>query len=162
MPNDSRGLCPGTLRNSNTPNAGNVPGGRDLANWWLDSSGNLWLFGGYGYDAAGYRGRLNDLWVFSPSTNQWAWMGGSSTAPGTGSGSGNPGVYGMLGIPAAGNIPGGRQSAVSWTDGSGNLWLFGGYGDDANGNQNSLNDTWRYQPSAPRLRVLRSRPVRAV
>ena len=39
---------------------------------------------------------------------------------------GQPGVYGTLGTPAAGNIPGGRLDAASWTDDNGNLWLFGG------------------------------------
>jgi hypothetical protein len=29
---------------------------------WIDSSGNLWLFGGYGYDSTGALGYLNDMW----------------------------------------------------------------------------------------------------
>ena len=40
-------------------------------------------------------------------------MGGSSTV---GSKGGQPGVYGTLGTPAAGDIPGSRHSASSWTD----------------------------------------------
>ena len=35
---------------------------------WIDSSGNLWLFGGYGYDSTGQLGYLNDLWQYDPST----------------------------------------------------------------------------------------------
>ncbi len=35
---------------------------------WIDSSGNLWLFGGYGYDSTGTVGKLNDLWQYSPTT----------------------------------------------------------------------------------------------
>ena len=31
---------------------------------WTDGSGNLWLFGGEGYDSSGHDGWLNDLWVF--------------------------------------------------------------------------------------------------
>ena len=43
----------------------------------------------------------------------WTWMGGSSTVPNTNDGSGGQsGVYGTLGTPAAGNIPGSRYSAV--------------------------------------------------
>jgi hypothetical protein len=62
-----------------------------------------------------------------------------------GSSTGNqPGVYGTLGAPAAGNVPGPHVGAASWTDLSGNLWLFGGYGSDANGNWNALNDLWEY------------------
>ncbi len=54
-------------------------------------------------------GYLNDLWEFNPSTNEWTWMGGSSTV---GSNGGQSGVYGTLGTPAAGNIPGGREQAI--------------------------------------------------
>ncbi|MDD3266009.1 MAG: hypothetical protein PHC75_02365 [Burkholderiales bacterium] len=31
---------------------------------WIDSNGNMWLFGGIGY-AENERGRLNDLWFYS-------------------------------------------------------------------------------------------------
>jgi len=57
-----------------------------------------------------------------------------------------PGVYGTLGIAAAGNVPSMRQSAVGWMDSSGNLWLFGGDGSDSTGALGDLNDLWRYQP----------------
>lgn len=43
---------------------------------WTDSGGNLWLFGGIGYDlTAGSRGDepLNDLWKYS--NGQWTWEG---------------------------------------------------------------------------------------
>ena len=76
----------------------------------------------------------------------WTWMGGSSTVPNTNDGSGGQsGVYGTLGTPAAGNIPGSRYSAVSWIDSSGHLWLFGGQGYDASGKWGFLNDLWEYQ-----------------
>ena len=71
--------------------------------------------------------------------NEWTWMGGSSTL---GSNTGAPGVYGTLGIPASGNVPGSRSGASSWTDKSGNLWLFGGLGYDSNGVSGDLNDLW--------------------
>ena len=48
------------------PNAANVPGARFAAVSWIDASGNLWLFGGEGLDAAGTLGRLNDLWRYDP------------------------------------------------------------------------------------------------
>jgi N-acetylneuraminic acid mutarotase len=122
-----------------TPAAGNTPGSRDKASSWTDSSGNFWLFGGLGYDSAGTEGALNDLWKFSPSTKEWTWVGGSSTVPGPLEG--QPGVYGILGTPAAGNTPGGRIGASNWTDNSGNLWFFGGT--DLNGSE--YNDMWKYQ-----------------
>jgi N-acetylneuraminic acid mutarotase len=134
---------PGMYGTLGTPAAGNVPGGRQQSTNWTDSNGHLWLFGGVGYDSNGKSGYLNDFWEFNPSTNEWAWMGGSSTV---GSSNAQPGVYGSLGAPAAGNIPGGRFNAVGWTDSSGHLWLFGGDGSDVNGNSGLLNDLWRYQP----------------
>jgi len=139
-----------------TPAAGNIPGGRDGANGWTDSGGNLWLFGGQGLDASDNWSFLNDLWEFNPSTSEWAWMGGSSTGyymPNTanildGGGYGQPGVWGTLGVPAAGNIPGGSWYATSWTDRGGNFWLFGGYDFGADGNYGGMNALWEYQPSS--------------
>jgi kumamolisin len=132
-----------------TPAAVNIPGGRSGAASWTDSGGHFWLFGGAGTDAGGSAGLLNDLWEFNPSlgTNgEWAWMGGSSTV---GSNGGQSGVYGTPGTAAAGNIPGGRSGAVSWTDSSGNLWLFGGNGLGAIGadGEGPLNDLWEFNPS---------------
>jgi hypothetical protein len=130
----------------------NVPGGRTNAVGWKDSSGNLWLFGGDGVDSTGTGGGwLNDLWEFSPTTKEWTWMGGSNTtytnAAQDGPNRGQPGVYGTEGVPSATNAPGGRYTAVSWTDGSGNFWLFGGTGHDSTATQiGELNDLWRYQP----------------
>jgi hypothetical protein len=141
-----------------TPASGNLPGGREGATTWTDNSGNLWLFGGAGFDAGNYGGILNDLWEFNPVTNLWTWMGGASTLPTSCAGSstvtcGQPGVYGTLGVPASGNVPGGRSYAVGWTDLSGNLWLFGGTGFDSGEGTNDanrtvfLNDIWEYIPS---------------
>jgi N-acetylneuraminic acid mutarotase len=129
--------------------AGNVPGSREGPVGWTDSSGNLWLFGGYGEDASGSSNDLNDLWTFSPSSKEWTWVGGSSTVPTTGpSGYCGAGTYGTEGTPASGNVPGGRNSAVSWTDRSGNFWLFGGLGCDASGTAGALNDLWEFNPQS--------------
>ena len=126
--------------------ASNVPGARGYAVSWIDPSGNLWLFGGI----PGYLGiysfeyDLNDLWEFSPTNKEWTWVSGTNTIP-TGS-YGQSGVYGTQGVAAASNVPGARDSAVSWVDSSGNLWLFGGSGYDSTGALVGLNDLWRYQP----------------
>jgi hypothetical protein len=130
---------PGVYGTKGVPAAGNVPGGRYGAVSWTDASGNLWLFGGLNYGANG-QNWLNDLWKYTPSTGEWTWTSGSNTG-------GQSGVYGTEGVPAAGNVLGGRFHAVSWTDASGNLWLFGGTSSDANGNQISFNDLWKYTPS---------------
>jgi N-acetylneuraminic acid mutarotase len=137
----------GTYGTLGTPASGNIPGGRSSAVSWTESKGNFWLFGGTGIDSNYNIGELNDLWEFNPATNEWAWISGSSAVPGTQSYSGDSGVYGTLGTPAATNVPGGRDGGVSWTDKSGNLWLFGGGGYDANGNDNTLNDLWEFNPS---------------
>ena len=132
------------------PAASNYPGGRQSGATWTDKDGNLWLFGGYGYDSSNGIGDLNDLWKFNPSTLEWTWMGGGNLLPDGGYLGGLPGVYGTLGVPAAGNIPGGRESAATWVDNSGNLWLFGG---EAYGEVNqlwgnyTLNDLWEFNPS---------------
>lgn len=130
----------------------NAPGGR---NWgavsWTDQSGRLWLFGGFGYDSSGTAGYLGDLWVFDPSLGaggEWAWMGGSSTLSTNSVGyAGQPGVYGTEYQFAPSNFPGGRQSAVHWTDASGRLWLLGGQGFDGSGTFGALDDLWVFDPS---------------
>jgi N-acetylneuraminic acid mutarotase len=141
----SHGGQPGVYGALGSPAAGNTPGGRNAAASWTDSSGNLWLFGGWAYDANSIAGELNDLWEFNPSSNDWAWISGSSKV---GPHDGQSGIYGTLGVPAAGNTPGGLYAPSSWTDASGNLWLFGGQGFDAHGNFFELNGLWEFNPSS--------------
>lgn len=123
--------------------AGNTPGARASSATWTDSSGNFWLFGGTYIAASGDEYYLNDLWRFSPSSGLWTWMGGSSTLA-TPPALGLPGIYGARGVASAGNAPGGRANAVSWSDRAGNLWLFGGFGNDSTTVATYLNDLWKY------------------
>ncbi|HEX3948246.1 MAG TPA: kelch repeat-containing protein [Steroidobacteraceae bacterium] len=118
----------------------NMPGGRIAAVSWTDSSGNLWLFGGFGYDSANNLGDLNDLWEFNPTAGTWEWVSGSNTISANG-------VYGTQGVASINNVPGARSSAVSWRDLSGNLWLFGGNGYDSSGVNSDLNDLWELNPA---------------
>ena len=144
------GDLPGVYGTLGTPAAGNAPGSRYGAANWSDSAGNLWLFGGYGYDSTGVGGYLDDLWEFNSSTNQWAWMGGSNTIPPPTNSiyeQGLPGVFGTFQTPAAGNIPGSRSGAAAWTDSKGNFWLFGGYGFDSADHLGDLNDIWEFNPT---------------
>jgi len=114
----------------------NMPGGRDLAARWTDSSGNVWLLGGWGFDSVGTTaGQLNDLWKFS--NGEWTWMGGSESIN-------QPASYGFEGVPSTSNNPGGRDGALVWTDTSGNVWLFGG---ETAGQSVLLNDLWKYSNS---------------
>ncbi len=122
-------------------NAANLPGSRSYAVTWTDNSGNLWMFGGWGYDGSGNVNDLNDLWKYDIGANQWTWVSGTNLTLQNGS-------YGTLGVASTTNIPGARRHSVSWKDASGNLWLFGGYGLPASGGaENSLNDLWKYNIS---------------
>ena len=145
---------PGVYGTEGVASAGNVPGGREMAVSWTDSSGNFWLFGGIGYDSTpltpfGRLGDLNDLWEFSPATKEWTWMSGSSKLVEEDSYGdyGQIGVYGTLGVAGASNVPGGRYGSVSWLDQSGNLWLFGGYGYASTSTEGNLNDLWKFSPA---------------
>jgi N-acetylneuraminic acid mutarotase len=126
----------GTYGTMGTASSLNVPGARYGAVSWLDASGNLWLFGGYGLDSVSNVEGLNDLWKYDPATLEWTWVSGSNTVN-------QAGKYGTKGTAASSNVPGARYGAVSWLDASGNLWLFGGYGLDSVGTNSYLNDFWQ-------------------
>jgi hypothetical protein len=79
--------------------------GRFSSVGWTHVSGNFWLFGGTGTDAAGNIGDLKDLWGFQPSTGQRKWASGADTVN-------QSGVYGTLQSPAAGSIPGARTQSI--------------------------------------------------
>jgi len=125
----------GTYGTKGVAAAANVPGARSGSIGWIDADDNLWLFGGAGYDSGGVWGQLNDLWRFDGVN--WTWVSGSSSADQNAS-------YGTKGVADAANIPGGRDTSISWIDSAGNLWLFGGYGLNGAGSVGRLNDLWRF------------------
>lgn len=49
-----------------TPSPSNDPGARNSSMLSTETSGNVWLFGGTGFDSAGTLGDLNDLWKYEP------------------------------------------------------------------------------------------------
>ena len=133
-----------------------APGGRQAAVLWADTTGNIWLFGGFGLDSAGTGNAgpppagaiLNDLWEFNISTKQWTWVSGNNLANQTGN-------YGAeatsnLSTGAATNVPGSRWGAVGWSDANSNLWFFGGwgYGTTTTNPTGFLDDIWEYQHSS--------------
>jgi len=63
----SAAAAPGTYGLQGVPASSNAPGARQQAVGWLDSSGNFWLFGGFGFDSSGAQDDLNDLWRFVQS-----------------------------------------------------------------------------------------------
>ncbi|MGL4598890.1 MAG: kelch repeat-containing protein, partial [Bacteroidia bacterium] len=125
---------PGNYGVQGVPAPGNLPGSRAWGVMtWVDQAGDLWMMGGYGYDAFGVLGALNDLWRYNIATNTWTWMKGSNLAS-------DPGTYGALQVAAPANVPPCRFEAnTCWTSTTGDLWCYGG------GNFTGyLNDMWRY------------------
>jgi hypothetical protein len=122
--------------------ATNVPGARWSSAAWSDQKGNLWLFGGQGYDSSG-NGSLGDLWEYTGG--QWIWVKGPASVD-------QAGVYGLspaiIIFPYVGNGPGSRFAPAYWVDNKNQFWMFGGEGEDSAGvNGNGLlNDLWRYLP----------------
>lgn len=116
---------------------GNLPGARQEAISWVDSAGNLWLFGGVGNASAGGVGVLNDLWKYIPSAKTWEWVSGSNEVFARSD-------YGTKGSTAPTIAPGARQDATAWIDSTNHLWMFGGYGVDSLGNDGDHNDLWQF------------------
>lgn len=121
---------PGVYGTKGVPDPANIPGGRIMAQSFIDSNNNLWLFGGA---AITPNGSLNDLWKYDIINDEWTWVNGASFAD-------QAGVYGTKGVPDPVNVPGARFNSSTWTDKQGNLWLFGGNGPDFY----RRNDLWKY------------------
>jgi N-acetylneuraminic acid mutarotase len=98
---------------------------REGAASWNDRNGNFWLFGGQAQEPSGTYPSLDDLWDFSPTSNNWT------------------------SVASTGNVPSARYGAAYWTDSSGNFWLFGGLDQpDSMTEQGSfLNDLWQFIPT---------------
>lgn len=135
-------LNAGTYGTLGTGSSSNIPPSRYGMASWTDSSGNFYVFGGWTGDASATTSATfeNDLWRYSPSSNQWTWLSGSSSPN-------QSGKYGTLGQAAAANAPGSRFNPAFWKDTSGNFWIFGGNGFDANGQIVYLSDLWKYTVS---------------
>ncbi len=128
----------GVYGTQGTASPSSVPGARQGSVSWKDKSGNLWLFGGNGLVTPGSNGRFNDLWKFDGKN--WTWVAGANAAE-------QLGVYGTRGTPSSSNVPGSRESSISWTDSNGNFWLLGGSGLDSAGTPGYLNDLWKFDGS---------------
>ena len=155
---------PGNYGTQGVAASTNVPGARWISAAWSDIHGNLWLFGGQGYDATG-NGSLGDLWEFTldtttdagnPATialNQWTWIKGPNAVS-------QVGLYGVAPDPRVWphvtNNPGTRWGPAYWTTThvqngqEQTFWMFGGSGFDSTGSSGKgfrlLNDLWRYLP----------------
>lgn len=59
------------------------PGPRSDSALWVDGSGDVWIFGGYGsplFLGDNTFGAMNDLWRYRPALDQWQWVSGTSAA----------------------------------------------------------------------------------
>jgi len=107
---------PGTIGIGSTSN---IPSARDSGSTWVDSSGNLWLYGGYGVNGAGTLNvQLEDLWRYNTSNGEWTRMAGTTN-------SGVAAIYGTLGVAHSANKPGSREAHVMFGRGSA-VYVFGG------------------------------------
>jgi len=112
----------------------NPPSRHEDRSCWSDSCGNFWLFGGRNSTSSAV---MNDLWRYSPATNDWIWAGGTTTL--------NPtGRYNVQGVSSSSGVPTGRMGSDAWLDQSGRLWLFGGWSPSGS----MLNDLWRFVPDS--------------
>ena len=111
----------------------NQPGGRHSTAMWIDSSDNVWVFGGVGPDENGNIGRLNDLWKFDGS--DWTWVDGTKLR------NQSP-IYGTRGTAAASNQPAGSEGQMGTAVGTNNeLYLYLG----AENFGSRKHDYWKYQ-----------------
>lgn len=134
--------CAGKYGKMGISSKNNYPGCREGAATWVDKQGDLLMFGGSGFDnishgAFAESGLLSDFWMYNASSHQWVWIGGLSR------GEGKP-VFGEKGRPDLHNIPGPRDSPVSFSFAN-QLWLFGGAGHDVRQRDGILNDLWMYE-----------------
>lgn len=125
-----------------------TPGARKDATGWVDGNGDLYLFGGDGYDydisndCTGALLYLDDLWKFNVSTKQWIWLGPNASSNMCGNV-----ALGSLSVANSGNSPGGRYSAQSvFVPDLNKVYLFGGYGHGFSGD-GLYSDIWTFNPS---------------
>lgn len=106
---------------------------------WTDDNGDLWLYGGRGYNWAtpSKIKRSNMLWRYNIASGMWTWMSGDIDFDEK-----NP-LWNTIQQYSPFNTPGGRsETNCSWVDKDNNLWFFGGFTMD--GREVHCNDMWKY------------------
>ncbi len=127
----------GVYGTQGVPDPANFPGSRCAGiGAWTDDNGDLWMYGGLGYDASGTNGSLSDMWKYNIATNEWTWINGSKYT------SEQP-VFGTYQTFGATVTPGQRgETTCSWKDAAGNFWVYGGF--DNGGNSSAM---FKYDPT---------------
>jgi hypothetical protein len=100
---------------------------------WTDTDGKFWMMGGWVDFAIN---TINDMWYYTPATDEWTWVSGNTVQN-------YAGLYGVQGVPNPYNDPPARGGAVSWIDDQCQLWLFGGW---SNNQLARKNDVWKFIP----------------
>jgi N-acetylneuraminic acid mutarotase len=119
-------------------NAANIPGAR-IDGSFVSLNNKIYLFGGYGLDAEGNQGYLNDTWVYDPTTNNWTWLKGSNLINQSGS-------FGTINVTNSTNVPRGTFGQITWTANN-KIYLFGGYNFDPVTFTFLCNTLWEYNPT---------------
>lgn len=113
----------------------NMPGARSKGVSWVTSNGDVYIFGGQGYDSQGRIGMLNDLWKWDGEN--WTWVSGTNLRS-------QNGIAEEKGVADSQNMPGSRRFAVSWLGSNDELYLFSGAGFDLEDRGGWLNDLWKW------------------
>lgn len=119
------------------PDTSVSPGSRvGVITWQYNNK--FYLYGGeYVPQVVGTPTFFNDMWVYDPTINMWAWLGDKNTqVP----------VYGTRGIHDTVNSPGQRGYSCSWVH-NGKFYLFGGLGNDSTILRGTFTDVWEYDLS---------------
>jgi len=114
----------------------------DTANWpgqkyensasWTDQCGNFWMCGGT--TDGNFVKVWNDLWMYSPVSNQWTWVSGDTAS--------NPVPnWGTKNVSSPTNKMNGRGGNLGWYDNQGHIYLFGGYSSSPLA---TYNDLWKF------------------
>ena len=120
----------GNFGTMGVPSASNYPPATYAPAFWTDTAGDFWIYGG-----GSLNGASADLWKFTPSTNIWTWMNGSTTGPD---------FAGAAGVFNAANQPGPLgYGLTAWVDKQNHLWMYGGN----NGLGQENNNLWQYDPA---------------
>jgi N-acetylneuraminic acid mutarotase len=134
----------GMYGTQNVSASSNLPPGRSDAMYAVDATGNLWLFGGFGYSSSSSQGSFDDLWTYNISSKIWTWVSGSQALN-------QPVSYGTQGVPYDPSVhfPGCRSGGALWADNNGFLWLFGGI----------LGDLWRIDTASRQVTWVSGSPA---
>lgn len=119
---------------------------------WIDSSNNVWFFGGYGTDSAGTNNvYLSDIWSFNPSSSTWnRVVSGTGSPASCTSNCGTEPHCENIGVSNTQNRIGARSGSASfWRRQSNYGSIFGGQGYDCTNSFHYLQDTWDIANNAP-------------